>query len=215
MIFFLTIGYVFPPRLFSNGEGDFVVTTNAGRAIYIVYSLFTIPIITIMISLLSDTFLAQFRKGAEQWGIKGNEDQRFLEGQHLCEERTPRWKKVTRKLFRPRVQKSRSEILEEQPTPMETDIEQGLDVSKVDDDILREEVLEEVKSIQESVAETVDSQLGIGKDQFQNIDQEGSSSDVHRVHKRRRKAKDVEDNDDEEIREEDVDIAIKESRRHS
>lgn len=37
-------------------KGDFIVTTNAGRAIYIVYSFFMIFVITTFILLLYETF---------------------------------------------------------------------------------------------------------------------------------------------------------------
>jgi hypothetical protein len=194
------------PKNQSDYQGDFVVTSNAGRAVYVVYSLFAIPIITILISLMADTFFSKFQKGAEMFGVKGGEDQRFLDGQAECQEKGPRWKHYTRKVFRRRARKPR----------VERDVERTGDVPNLDDDILREEILDEVTSIEESVNEGVDLALGIEKPKTKKL--EGETSNGERagnshVHRRRRRG-DVETDDDERISEEDVDRAIQENRRH-
>lgn len=46
------------------------MTTNLGRAIYIVYSMLTIPIMTILVSLMSDAILSKFQKAAERFGVR-------------------------------------------------------------------------------------------------------------------------------------------------
>ena len=197
-----------------------MVTTNAGRAVYIVYSLLTIPIMTILISMMSDTFLAKFQKGAEKLGIRGGEDQRFNEHQEPCQEVQEKRSRSLRKLFRRRVRKPLRGGNIETPPPaevekdvdVERDVEKGeQEIPSVGDDILREEILEEVESIEQSVNESVDSQLGIAgkKHPAETVD-----GDLH--NEEERKPIDViEDDDDDGICEEDVDLAIQESRRHT
>jgi hypothetical protein len=190
---------------FSDYQGDLVVTTNAGRAVYVVYSLFTIPIITIFISLMSDAFLSKFQKAAERFGIKGGEDEQFLEGQNECQRKGPRWGFYSRKLFRRKAKKPH----------VEKDVEQNTDVSNLGDEVLRDEILDEVASIQESVNEDVDLTLGVDKREGKVPESEISNREgvgnghVHR----RRQRDDLENDDDERICEEDVDRAIQETRR--
>lgn len=133
------------------------MSSNAGRAIFIVYSLFTIPIITILISLMSDTFLAKFQKSAEKFGVKGGEDERYLGMQKRNRARGSRWKFITSKLFRKT----------SHPTDAPTRVDEGgsEDVERQDDaelgvdDYLTEEVMDEVRDIRRSVDQEVDAKL--------------------------------------------------------
>ena len=116
----------------SDRKGDFVVTSNGGRVVYIVYSLFTIPIMTILISLMSDIFLSKFIKYSERFGVKGGDEQIFLNGQ--SRERAPKQTQSTRRSFQRKGKKHRSE----------KDIERSVDVSSVEDEAPQEEILKEV-----------------------------------------------------------------------
>ena len=158
---------------------------------------------TVLISLLSDTFLSKFQKATERFGVRGGEDQQFLEGQNHHQEKGPRWKFYTRKLFRPRVKKPQ----------VEKDVERNGDVPNLEDDILREEILDEVASIQQSVNKKVDLTLGIDKTKVKMAEQERSNGQGNSHVHRRSQRGDVE-NDNEGIYDEDVDRAIKESRKH-
>ena len=159
---------------------------------------------TILISLMSDTFLSRFQKRAERIGVKrAAEDQRYQDMQEVCQEKGPRLK-----LF-PRKRKKR-------PQSSEKDVEQAPDVPNVNDDILREEVLEEVESIEENVDKEVDEELGIDKKKAKELDRE--MGHVKGPEKRKGKSPErqgrVEEGNDEEITEEDVERAIEENREH-
>ena len=160
---------------------------------------------TIFISLMSDTFLSKFQKAAEKFGVKGGEDEQFLEGQNESQKTRPRWGYYSRKLFRRKAKNSH----------VEKDVEQNTDVSNLGDEVLREEILDEVASIQESVNESVDLTLGVDKSESKVPQREISNREgvgnsyVHR----RRQREDLENDDDERICEEDVDRAIQENRR--
>ena len=152
---------------------------------------------TIMISWMSDTFLSQFQKGAERFGVKGGEDQMFLEVLNGGNTQLPRRKCYAEKTLRWRRKKR----------PVERDVEResGRDVPNIGDDILREEILDEIQSIEESVNEEVNSEMRKSKPKKDLAEGEGSSNKVggsHHAHKWRKKGD-----------EEGVDSAIRERRR--
>lgn len=182
-------------------QGDFVVTTNAGRAVYIVYSLFTIPIMTILISLMSDTFLSRFQKRAERFGLKGGEDQRYsdlLKKGRMFEGRIKR-------LFRrqPRT-----------PTEEAKDLESGQAQTSTGEEILRNEILDEVEAIEETAEEEIpemDEKLpSIVSKEVDEETVEGESSDESST--RQRKSKKAKGKELDGIDEEDVERAILENR---
>ena len=203
MVFFLTIGYVISFCQQILLKGDFVVTTNAGRAVYIVYSLFTIPIMTILISFMSDAFLSKFQKRAERFGLKGGEDQRYSERARKGKV----WESGVKKLFR-RWRRRKS-------TEEDNDLESGRS-PPTGDEVLRNEILDEVRSIQENVDEEVPepengdenkSSLAASRE-LDEDEVEGGSNGESSAH--RRKSKREKELDD--IDEEDVERAIKENR---
>ena len=114
-----------------------MVTTNIGRALYIVYSLLTIPIITILVSLMSDSLLSKFQKSAERWGVKRSE---------------PKKKKSWRSYFRFKRKKRKPGVSED------IDVEMGPPVD--DHEILREEILEEMESLEDEAENEVERELG-------------------------------------------------------
>ena len=190
----------------SDYQGDFVVTSNAGRAVYVVYSLFTIPIMTILISLMSDTFLSKFQKAAEMFGVKGEKINDFSTDKMSVKKKDHDGNIIPESFSGRRARKPQ----------VEKDVERNGDVPNLDDDILREEILDEVTSIQESVNEGVDLALGIENPKTKMLEREisnGEGAGNSHVHRRRRRD-DVEKDDDERISEEDVDRAIQENRRH-
>jgi hypothetical protein len=189
-----------------------VVTSNAGRAIYVVYSLLTIPIMTILISLMSDTFLSKFQKSAEQFGMKGGEDERYSRMKKLREQMGPRWKYYTKKMFRRKVEKPTFAAT----TRVDKDVEQGRVPDRSEDDVLREEIMEEVEEIRRSVDDEVDAEMGIGGGRPLHK----SITDRKDGEPRRRRPIRFEDDedgggdaDDEGINEEEVELAIQETRR--
>jgi hypothetical protein len=102
---------------------------------------------------MSDTFFSKLQKKAEQFGVR-EQDENYMETVAQREEKRHRWKFLSRKFSRRKAKKPR----------IETDVERGDVVPNTNDEILREEVLEEVKSIQEEVNAEVDSELGIKVD---------------------------------------------------
>jgi hypothetical protein len=143
-----------------------VVTTNAGRAIYIVYSLLTIPIITILVSLMSDTLLSSLQRKAENLGVRSNEDQRYNARDAKCREKSPRWRRYTRKLFRGKLHiiKEEPEFPPPPPPPDDLgvdDVEAQIAKTKSRDEVLEDEVVGEVEHLERRVSEEVDDQLGI------------------------------------------------------
>ena len=177
------------------------MTTNVGRAIYIVYSLFTIPIMTILISLLSDSFFSKFQKAAENIGVKSVEDQHHLPARDLHPQvGPPKWKICFRKVFHRRPRESYPPTPQAEP---ERDVERN-EIPVVNDDFLREEVLAEVESIKESVDKEVDKELGINEPKSRSMDR-AREKEV----RRRKKAKTEEG--DGSIQE-DVERAIEEER---
>jgi hypothetical protein len=119
------------------------VTTNPGRVIYIIYSLFTIPIITILVSLLSDSLLSRFQHAAEYLGVR-TEDQRDVDNARhgLKAYFTFRRKK------------------EAQSPSQEQDLEMGRPrLPSVGDEILEEEVIDEMEKIEERADELADEQM--------------------------------------------------------
>lgn len=153
---------------------------------------------TILISLMSDTFLSKFQKSAEKFGVKG-EDERYQDIIAQSQEKEQRGESFPRRLFGRKAEKPQ----------IGKDVERGDVVSTTNDEILREEVLEEVESIQEEVNEEVDSELGINKKDFAMVEEEMSAdkgTDSPCVQNQ------DEDIDDERITEKDVELAMKENR---
>ena len=184
-----------------------MVTTNAARAVYIVYSLMTIPIMTILISLMSDAFLSRFQKSAEKFGVRGGEDQRYIAHRDECRRNGPRWRYYTRKVFHRRSRPAESENAE-------IDVEQGPDMSNMEDELLRETVMEEMESIRQSV-DVEDESLTDRAKSSVAIRQRPSvgSPESSGTCRRRMPPYAVEDDLDEDlISEADVDKAIKDSR---
>lgn len=159
------------------------MTTNAGRAIYIVYSLLTIPIITILVSLMSDTILSSFQKRAETIGIRANEDQRFREQDKACRKKGPRWKYYTRKLFR-----RKSKIIKEDVTQAAAAKDLEAQIKKPpEDEALKDEVEGEVENLERRVTAEVDSAMGIDKDESSMIEREIMREEIDEdQHPRRR-----------------------------
>ena len=173
-----------------------MVTTDAGRAIYIVYSLFAIPIMTILISLMSDTFLSTFQKKAEKFGVRVEEDQRYSEFVNQGRKGKGWIKRLFRGLRRPTVEAGH--------------LESGRTVP-VEDEILEEEVLDEVRSIQESVNERIHETEGeeeklaseaVAKELEEEVEGESSTRGTQLK----------KDEGVDGINEEDVERAIKENR---
>jgi hypothetical protein len=167
-------------------QGDFVVTTNVGRAIYIVYSLFTIPIMTILVSLMSDSVLSKFQKSAERFGIKG-EDQRTKEHE------------LKRRKFR-RARK-----------PPSGDVETGrIPTASTGDEILREEILDELESLEQHVENQVDTDLGLTEGSSQGEAARNQDNARRRRRVRRARQRGAGQRRIEDLDEEDVERAIQE-----
>lgn len=77
------------------------------------------------------------------------------------------------------------------------------------DEILREEILEEVESMQEEVNEKVDSELGINKKDAAMVEDEMSANREGDSTSSQDKNEDI---DDEGITENEVELAIRENR---
>jgi hypothetical protein len=114
---------------------------------------------TILISLMSDTFLAKFQESAKKFGVKGGEDERYIGLQKERRERRSKWKRTLQEMFgRRSVSDNKSGT-----TGIEEDTRR--DMEKQDneipeaDDYLREEMLEEVREIRRSVDEQVEARL--------------------------------------------------------
>src|SRR5271156_4829443 len=54
---------------------------------------------TILISLMSDTFLAKFQKSAEKFGVKGGEDERYKRSVARAKAQGAKLRSFTRKVF--------------------------------------------------------------------------------------------------------------------
>jgi len=176
MIFFLTIGYVrtHSPEILT-WQGDFVVTTNAGRAVYIVYSLMTIPIITILVSLLSEGLLSTLQKKAELIGVRVKEDERDVKQDKIRREKGPRWRRYTRKLF-PRklnVVKKEEAVTEGEVEDLES---QAPEVPE--DEVLKDEIEGEVENLEQKVTRKVDTEMGINDTEASMIEEEIVSEDI-------------------------------------
>lgn len=193
-----------------------MVTSNAGRAIYVVYSLLTIPIMTILISLMSDTFLFKFQENAEKFGVKGGEDERYSrmkKMKKLREQMGPRWKYYSRKMMGQKVEKP---TFPDTASAVDRDVERGR-VERDDsmDDYLREEVMEEVEEIRESVDEEVDAELGIGSGKplhHSRAERVDGGTRRRRPIRFEQDENDDGDADDEGVNEEEVESAIQETR---
>jgi hypothetical protein len=160
---------------------------------------------TIVISLMSDTFLSRFQKSAEQFGVRGGEDQRYLRTQQTCAEERQRWKTYPRRMFRRKRRREQAD----------NDIEQGQESSVTPDDQMRNEILEEVESIRRSVDQQVDAELG-----YENATTKREIADLGESEvkvagaplKKCTRLDDEWDADDEGINEDDVDNAFRAAR---
>jgi hypothetical protein len=167
---------------------------------------------TILISLMSDTFLFKFRESAEKFGVKGGEDERYSRMKKMREQMGPRWKYYSKKMMGQKVEKP---TFPDTASAVDRDVERGR-VERDDsmDDYLREEVMEEVEEIRESVDEEVDAELGIGSGKPLH---HSRAERVDGGTRRRRPIRFVQDEndgdaDDEGVNEEEVESAIQETR---
>jgi len=168
------------------GQGDYVVTTNAGRAVYIVYSLMTIPIITILVSLLSDGLLSALQKKAEFIGVRGKEDERLVEKDKIRREKGPRWRRYTPKFFRRKLKIIKEEEAATQGEPEDLE-SQAPEVPE--DEVLKDEVEGEVENLERKVTREVDTEMGIGDNEALMIEEEITSGDIGNDQHPRRRAR--------------------------
>lgn len=162
---------------------------------------------TILISLLSDNFFSKFQKTAEKFGVKGIEDKQYLFMRNLRKRMpTPKWKVAFRKVFR-----RKPKPIKPPKESLQADIER-YPVPVVEDEILREEVLEEVESLRQSVSEQVDEELGINKATSHQADIELQGAGSVRKRRKNEPKENPTEDDDESIHEEDVERAIEDTR---
>ena len=143
------------------------MTSNAGRAIYIVYSLLTIPIMTILVSLMSDSVLSKFQRSAENFGMRGGEDKKYQKKKELKKE-PPKWKDRL-KIFHLKKEPGKSKVkdLENGGPPL---------VDSMNDEILRDRIMEEVEEIERKAGEGVDMGIGDEKEGSGVLSPEAASS---------------------------------------
>jgi len=152
---------------------------------------------TILISLLSDTFLSKFQKKAERFGMKGGEDARYRD----LLKRGRKWDNRIRRLFR-----RRSMLTMEG----DKDLESG--ETPTGDEILEEEIMDEVHSIQDTVEESIrkteggDENLASVTEDPKELDDDAECESSAR--QRRLKCDETIDS----INEEEVERAIRENR---
>jgi hypothetical protein len=156
---------------------------------------------------MSDTFLSRFQKSAEQFGVRGGEDSRYIGMQKVCRENGPRWKYYTNRIFR----RNKKGV-----TVAEPDIENGPQSPTTGDDIMRQEILEEVESIRKSVDQQVDAELGFDNANTKALQREiahldGSEKKMG-VRRRVTRLDDDGDADDEGIDDDDVEDAFRAAR---
>lgn len=120
---------------------------------------------TILISLMSDTFLAKFQESAKKFGVKGGEDERYIGLQKERRERRSKWKRTLQKMFGGKSASDNNSVIQKAGVVRDRDMgRDGEDVERQDvdgeeDDYLREEVLEEVREIRRSVEQQVEAKL--------------------------------------------------------
>src|SRR5579859_276430 len=120
---------------------------------------------TILISLMSDTFLAKFQESAKKFGVKGGEDERYIGLQKGRRERKSKWKRTLQKMFGGKSVSDNSSGIQGPGGVGDRDMERDIeDVERKDadgeaDDYLREEILEEVREIRRSVDQQVEAKL--------------------------------------------------------
>ena len=120
---------------------------------------------TILISLMSDTFLAKFQESAKKFGVKGDEDERYIGLQKGRRERKSKWKRTLQKMFGGKSVSDNSSGIQGAGGVGDRDMERDIeDVERQDadgeaDDYLREEILEEVREIRRSVDQQVEAKL--------------------------------------------------------
>ena len=124
---------------------------------------------TILISLMSDTFLAKFQKGAEKFGVRGGEDERYI---HVRDQRRARgscWKYCFSKVFRrhppPGAAAAAGEgVNDGNRGPERNSSDRDVERQSTEEDIgvdeyLRDDIMEEVKEIRRSVDQQVDAKM--------------------------------------------------------
>jgi len=126
---------------------------------------------TILISLMSDTFLAKFQKGAEKFGVKGGEDERYIHVQNVRRARGSCWKYCISKVFRRHPPQGNAAIAgegvnvgnqgpERNSTDRDVDVErQSAEDELGVDEYLRDDIMEEVREIRRSVDQQVDAKM--------------------------------------------------------
>lgn len=181
------------------------MTSNAGRAIYIVYSLLTIPIMTILVSLMSDSVLSKFQQSAERFGVRGGEDKRYQKKKEERKKEPPKWKDRL-KIFHLKKATGKSKVkdLENGEPPL---------VGGMSDEILRDRIMEEVEEIEREADEGVD--MGVENEKESSgvvsLDADSSSGGT-----RRRTLRNTEgETPTEMINEEDVDRVMRQTREKS
>ena len=124
---------------------------------------------TILISLMSDTFLAKFQKGAERFGVKGGEDERYIHVRDQRRARGPCWKYCISKVFRRHPPQGAAAVAEEgvnvgnqgaERNSTDRDVErQSAEEELGVDEYLRDDIMEEVREIRRSVDQQVDAKM--------------------------------------------------------
>jgi hypothetical protein len=162
----------------------------------------TIPIMTILVSLMSDSLLSKFQKSAERFGVKGGEDKRYQKQKPESKKEAPRWRDRFRIFHRKKTKRKPSEDLEKGPPPL---------VGTSNDEILEEEILEEVQDIERHAEEGEDMGLENGRAASMSSETETMPS----IHRRRSHKLPTQSrkSDEIEVNEEVVDRALKEERR--
>lgn len=146
---------------------------------------------TIVISLMSETFLSRFQKAAEKFGVKGGEDHRFIKREEFRQRGS-----VPKRFFRRKGQR----------VPPEPDIEMGREASVTGEERMREEIREEVEEERRSIDQQVDIELGLDKADVKVLDREIASFEKPSGVSRRRwtRLDDDGDADDEGIDDDDI-----------
>jgi hypothetical protein len=157
---------------------------------------------TILISLMSDAWLGRIQKRAERFGVRGGEDQGYLETVKRMREKPSKWQQFYRRVFRIKPKSGKS---------VQIDLERGRDVPNIEDDMLRDEMLEQVQTMEQSIDSEVDAELGITKEDAEaaEIEEAGTSEAGSSDARRRRKNKNESECD---INEGDVERALEEVR---
>jgi len=144
----------------------------------------TIPIITILVSLLSDGLLSTLQKKAELIGVRVKEAESVVKEDKISREKGPRWRRYTRKLFRRKL----NVIKEEEPvTERELEDLESQAPEVPEDEVLKDEVEGEVENLEQKVARRVDTEMGIGDTEASMIEKEIVSGDIDADQRPRRR----------------------------